>query len=115
LRALPAARGLVRDPRWQGLIRYVGSFDTEPLVYIQSILTHRYDAPADPQTRLHVDTFHPTVKAWLFLTNVAPDEGPLTYVTGSHRRDAARLAWEKKRSLEARDAKDFLSGRGSLR
>jgi len=115
LRALPAARALVRDPRWQGLIRYVGSYDTEPLVYIQSILTHRHDAPPDPQTRLHADTFHPTVKAWLFLTDVAPDEGPLTYVKGSHRRDAARLAWEKKRSLEARDGDDFLSGRGSLR
>jgi hypothetical protein len=115
LQALPATRALVRDPRWQGLIRYVGSYDTEPLVYIQSILTHRYVAPPDPQTKLHADTFHPTVKAWLFLTDVAPDEGPLTYVAGSHRRDAARLAWEKKRSLEARDGSDFLSGRGSLR
>ena len=115
LAALPAARALVRNPHWQGLIRYVGSYDTEPLVYIQSILTHRHDAPPDPQTDLHADTFHPTVKAWLFLTDVAPDEGPLTYVAGSHRRDAARLAWEKKRSLEARDGADFLSGRGSLR
>ena len=115
LQALPAARALMHDPRWQGLIRYVGSFDTEPLVYIQSILTHRYDAPPDPQTKLHADTFHPTVKAWLFLTDVAQDEGPLTYVAGSHRRDAARLAWERKRSLDARDGSDFLSGRGSLR
>jgi hypothetical protein len=115
LAAIPAARALLRDKNWQGLIRYVGSYDTEPLAYIQSILTHRYDAPPDPQTNLHADTFHPTVKAWLFLTDVAPDEGPLTYVAGSHRRDAARLAWEKKRSLEARDGDDFLSARGSLR
>jgi len=115
LRALPAARTLLKNPQWQGLIRYVGSYDVEPLVYIQSILTHRHDAPPDPQTKLHADTFHPTVKAWLFLTDVAPDEGPLTYVAGSHRRDAARLAWEKKRSIEARDGDDFLSARGSLR
>ena len=115
LRAMPAAKALLGDPRWQGLIRYVGSFDTEPLVYVQSILTHRHVAPPDPQTKLHADTFHATVKAWLFLTDVAPDEGPLTYVAGSHRRDAARLAWEKKRSLEARDGADFLSSRGSLR
>jgi hypothetical protein len=115
LQVLPAARALLRDKNWQGLIRYVGSYNTEPLAYIQSILTHRHDAPPDPQTDLHADTFHPTVKAWLFLTDVAPDEGPLIYVAGSHRRDAARLAWEKKRSLEARDGSDFLSGRGSLR
>ena len=115
LKALPAARALVRDKSWQGLIRYVGSFDTEPLVYIQSILTHRHDAPPDPQIKLHADTFHPTVKAWLFLTDVAPDEGPLTYVAGSHRRDAKRLAWEKKRSLHVLEGEDFLSARGSLR
>jgi len=115
LRAMPAARALLRDKGWRGLIRYVGSYDTEPLVYIQSILTQRRDAPPDPQTKLHADTFHPTVKAWLFLTDVAEDEGPFVYVRGSHRRDAARLAWERKRSLEARDGPDFLSGRGSLR
>ena len=115
LRVMPAAKALLDDRRWQGLIRYVGSFDAEPLAYVQSILTHRHDAPPDPQTRLHADTFHPTVKAWLFLTDVAPDEGPLTYVAGSHRRDAARLAWERRRSLEARDGADFLSSRGSLR
>jgi len=115
LEEMTGAKWLLNDRRWQGLIRYVGSFDAEPLAYVQSILTHRHDAPPDPQTRLHADTFHPTVKAWLFLTDVAPDEGALTYVAGSHRRDAARLAWEKKRSLEARDGDDFLSGRGSLR
>ena len=115
LRAMPAAKSLIRGRRWQGLIRYVGSFDTEPLAYIQTILTHRRDSPPDPQTKLHVDTFHATVKAWLFLTDVAEDEGPLTYVAGSHRHDAARLAWEKERSLGARDSEDFLSSRGSLR
>ena len=115
LAAMPAAKALLKHRRWQGLIRYVGSYDTEPLAYIQSILTHRHDAPPDPQTKLHADTFHATVKAWLFLTDVADDEGALTYVAGSHRRDAARLGWELKRSLEARDGPDFLSGRGSLR
>ena len=34
LRALPAARALVHDKGWQGLIRYIGSYDAEPLVYI---------------------------------------------------------------------------------
>jgi hypothetical protein len=115
LRAIPAMRALLRDRRWQGLIRYVGSYDAEPLAYVQSILTHRHEAPPDPQTTLHADTFHATVKAWLFLTDVAADEGPLTYVAGSHRRDGARLVWEKRRSLEAASSEDFMSARGSLR
>lgn len=115
LRAMPAAAALVRNKRFQGLIRYVGSFDTAPTVYVQTILSHRRDAAPDPQTNLHVDTFHPTVKAWLFLTDVAEDEGPLTYVPGSHRRDAKRVAWERQRSLDVMAGDDFLAQRGSFR
>jgi hypothetical protein len=113
LAAVPAARALLTDPRWRGLIRYAGSYDAEPLVYVQSILAHVRDAPADPQEHLHADTFHPTVKAWLFLTDVAEDEGPFTYVPGSHRATPARLAWEQERSLSP--DLDRLSRRGSLR
>ena len=115
LKAMPAVRRLLADPRWRGLTRFVGSFDSEPLTYIQTILPHSHAADPDPQTRLHADTFHPTVKAWLFLTDVAADEGPLAYVPGSHRPTPARIAWEKARSIVARDAGDRLSARGSLR
>lgn len=115
LAALPAARALLREPRWRGLIRYVGSFDAEPLVYIQTILPRRHDAPPDPQQTLHADTFHPTVKAWLFLTDVADDEGPFVYAPGSHLPTPARMAWERAQSIRARDELDRLSSRGSLR
>jgi hypothetical protein len=115
LRAVPAMRAFMRDPRWQGLARYVASFDIEPLLYVQSILSHRRDAPPDPQTQLHADTFHPTMKAWLLLEDVGPDDGPLTYVAGSHRLTRLRLDWERRRSLEVRGEDDFLSARGSFR
>lgn len=116
LSAMPAARALLRDPAWRGLTRYVGSFDSEPVSYIQTILSHVRDAAPDPQTALHADTFHPTVKAWLFLTDVAADEGPFVYVPGSHRMTPARLRWERERSLHGRDGGlDRLSARGSLR
>ncbi|ATE66604.1 phytanoyl-CoA dioxygenase family protein [Rhizorhabdus dicambivorans] len=115
LRDVPAMRAFARDPRWQALARYVASFDVEPLLYVQSILSHRREAPADPQTALHADTFHPTMKAWLFLQDVGPEDGPLTYVPGSHRLTAERIAWERRRSLAVRDSGDFLSARGSFR
>jgi hypothetical protein len=115
LKELPAVRALLGNARWRGLIRYAWSHDAEPLTYIQTILSRRHDAPPDPQTALHADTFHPTAKAWLFLTDVSEDEGPLTYVAGSHRMTPARLAWERDRSLRARDQLDRLSSRGSLR
>ena len=113
--ALPELRGVLRSPQWRGLIRYVGSRDAEPVVWIQSILRHALDGPLDPQTALHADTFHPTVKAWLFLTDVAADAGPFVYVPGSHVLTPARLAWEKRMSLEARHAPDAATRQGSFR
>ncbi|MFW2829763.1 phytanoyl-CoA dioxygenase family protein [Sphingomonas sp. ID0503] len=115
IRDVPALRAPLADPVWRGLIRYAGSFDQEPLVYVQSILSHVRDAEPDPQTAFHADTFHPTVKAWLFLTDVAEDEGPFTYVPGSHRLTPARLAWEQAMSLKAPGGVDRLSARGSFR
>src|SRR3546814_8094604 len=43
-RAIPAFEDFRRDPRWQGLARYVSGFDIEPLLYVQSILPRRRDA-----------------------------------------------------------------------
>jgi hypothetical protein len=113
--AIPEVRDLIGSPRWRGLTRYVSSFDMEPLHYVQTILPHRAKARPDPQTALHADTFHPTMKAWYFLEDVADDEGPLTYVPGSHRLTPARLAWERDMSLRAPGGLDRLSSRGSFR
>jgi len=115
LREIPALQAFRQDPRWRGLARYIMSFNVEPLLYIQSILTHRHDAPPDPQINLHADTFHPSMKAWLFLEDVTSESGPFTYVPGSHRLTPQRLAWEHRRSLTVRDDDCRLSARGSLR
>jgi hypothetical protein len=115
LAVLPALRRLLGDPEWRGLIRYIGSRDAEPGVWIQSILRHAHDGPPDPQTALHADTFHPTVKAWLFLTDVAADAGPFTYVPGSHRLTAERVEWERRMSLAAPRAADADTRQGSFR
>jgi hypothetical protein len=101
LASLPALAALLRDPAWRGLVRYVGSRDAAPVVWVQSLLRHAVAGPPDPQTFLHADTFHPTVKAWLFLSDVAADAGPFIYVPGSHRLSPARLDWERQTSLRA--------------
>ena len=111
---MPAARQLLALPDWRGPIRYAGSFDAEPINYIQTILTHSRDGADDPQCALHADTFHPTVKAWLFLTDVAEDEGPFTYVPGSHRFTPQRRAWEQAMSL-GMAGHERLTRRGSFR
>jgi Phytanoyl-CoA dioxygenase (PhyH) len=115
LSRLPAVRALVEGTEWLGLIQYVGSSRLEPLTYIQTIFARAREGPPDPQTRLHADSFHPTVKAWLFLTDVVEDEGPFVYVPGSHRLTPRRLAWERRVSLTAREDLDPDSAHGSPR
>src|SRR5262249_44166169 len=115
LSRLPALRAVVENPEWLGLVRYVGSFMLEPIVYIQTIFSQVRKAPPDPQTRLHSDAFHSSVKAWLFLSDVGEEEGPFVYVPGPRRATPRRLAWERNVSITAGQSSDFQTARGSLR
>jgi len=100
----PAVRRLLDLPLYRNLINYAGASAASPMVYLQTILAQaRSGSLPDPQTDLHTDTFHPTVKAWLFLTDVAPDAMPFVYVPGSHRLTQARLDWERRMSIAASD------------
>ncbi|QIL03369.1 phytanoyl-CoA dioxygenase family protein [Sphingomonas sinipercae] len=115
LDAVPELRPLLRDRRWRGLLAYVASTKSEPLYYIQTVAGGIADGPPDPQLELHSDTFHPSLKAWLFLTDVGHEDRPLTYVPGSHRLTEERLEWERSRSETLGATGDRLSQRGSLR
>ena len=101
LQRVPAARRLLQMPEYRNLIRYAGSSAAAPMVYIQTVLSHAVQGAPDPQRDLHTDTFHPTVKAWLFLTDVTPDAMPFVYVPGSHRLTPQRLEWERRMSIRA--------------
>jgi len=112
--AVPELRELLRSKPWRSLLAYVASTRAEPLYYLQTILAGQAAGGPDPQLELHADTFHPSLKAWLFLTDVTDDQAPLTYVPGSHRLTPERIAWERARSV-AIAGSDRLSQRGSLR
>ncbi|WBO23039.1 phytanoyl-CoA dioxygenase family protein [Sphingomonas abietis] len=115
LSAIPAVRMLLEREDIVALFHYVASFRTTPLHYIQTIVSHDGSNEADPQEALHADSFHSSLKAWLFLNPVAEDEGPFTYVRGSHRFTPERLAWEHRRSLADPRMIDRLDARGSPR
>jgi hypothetical protein len=114
LARVPELRDLLAAKSWRSLLAYVASTRAEPLYYIQTVLSGVAPGGPDPQLELHADTFHPSLKAWLFLTDVTDDQAPLTYVPGSHRLTPERLAWEQARSVSIVTS-DRLSQRGSLR
>ena len=114
LRKMPATEKAVNGAAFQNLVRYVATFDAEPIVYVQTVFAQVDKSAVDPQTSVHADTFHPTMKAWLFLHDVEEDLGPFVYVPGSHRPTKRRLAWERRMSVNA-SRLDRLSSRGSFR
>jgi len=115
LAAIPALRRLLAREDILALFHYVASYRITPLHYIQTIVSKAGGNEPDPQETLHADTFHASLKAWLFLNPVRETEGPFTYVPGSHRFTPERLAWERERSLADPKAIDRLSARGSPR
>ena len=113
---LPLANAVLERPAIRRLLRFAAAKAVRPLAYVQTIRNNAIDgAPEDPQKTLHSDTFHPTMKSWLFLDDVDASKGPFTYVPGSHRPTRARLAWEYRKSVEIAGGADRYSGNGSLR
>jgi hypothetical protein len=115
LAAVPTLKTLLARKDLVALFHYVASFRTTPLHYVQTIVSRDGTNEIDPQEALHADSFHSSLKAWLFLNPVTEDEGPFTFVPGSHRMTPERLAWERQRSLAEPATIDRLSARGSPR
>lgn len=116
LKSLPGLRKFVWSDTFQNSLRYVGSTNGDPLVYLHIVMTDPAGKlKADPQTAFHSDTFHPTAKAWFFLYDIAEAEGPFCYVPGSHRLTPERIEWEREQSLTAAVAKNSHHAGGSFR
>ena len=117
LRERPGLHAAKNDPRLRDAIRFVASYGGEPLLTLQTVLAAapEADLKTDPQTMLHADTFHPIAKAWLFLRDVGPDDGPFQYVPGSHRMTRERYEWERELSENPKTIEDVYARRGSLR
>ena len=97
----PNLAQFVRDPITTGLIRYIAATGGMPIFWLQAVLAGEDKNGHDPQTDFHSDTFHSTAKAWFFMQDVGPEDGPFAYVPGSHLLTEARLAWEYEQSLTA--------------
>lgn len=115
LSELPACRSLAGYRPYGRLLKFCAARNHRPFLYVQEIRNHAIEGGSDPQRILHSDTFHPTIKAWLFLDDVDDRNGPFTFVPGSQRLTRRRLAWEYRKSLQGARLDDGYSQKGSLR
>lgn len=113
--ALFEAKRIITSRDVRRLVGYCAGRTGHMLAMLQTIAVEPAVDEADPQTMLHADTFHPTAKFWLFLHDVADDEGPFSYVPGSHRLTPERLEWEHQQSLSAATNPDPHHSAGSFR
>lgn len=115
LKRIPDIARFSADPSIANLIRYVGGIGGDPIYFIQTVIAEPEVRQADPQTALHADTFHSSSKAWLFMDDVGPDDGPFVFVPGSHKLTEKRLQWEYQQSLIASGDGRLHHAEGSFR
>lgn len=86
---LPVAEEVSSMPMLMDLLSAAEGKDLRPGQLhrvVERVIHGRHDEH-DPENDLHVDTFHSTHKVWLYLDDVAAEQGPLAVVPGSHRLD----------------------------
>ena len=113
----PALHRLITNRALLGLLQYSAGYPGAPIIAVQCIHSGANTAAQghDPQTDWHSDTFHSTSKAWLYLHDVAADDGPTAYVPASHTPTPARMDWEKQQSVGATSHANRLHAKGSFR
>jgi hypothetical protein len=115
LTQLPVCRSLLRRKDYRRLHKFCGSTNKYAIFFLQKIINNSGQGRTDPQKTLHADTFHPSMKSWLYLQDVDGRDGPLIYFPGSQRLTWRRIVWEYRRSLIAKNLKDGHSENGSFR
>lgn len=111
----PLTAAAVRDPRIARLCSVASGFHHRPARFQIYQTIHGDEAGnPDPQRATHRDTFHSTIKLWLFLDDATVESGPFMYAPGSHRMTAARYRWEHARACAASRA-DVPDRDGSFR
>ncbi len=113
--SMPTTRKLLSDKYFLSLMMYCGNVLKHPMFFSHCVKNGTHAAEADPQKSFHSDTFHPTMKAWLFLDDVDETNGPFVYVPGSHRPSVRRLSWEYRNSVKGPELENRYARRGSLR
>lgn len=116
VKGLPQVKQLMASKPFRRLMRYTAGYACMPVMHIEQVRNgFRKSNAVDPQKNLHTDTFHPTMKFWLFIDDVDEVNGPFTYVPTSNQLTSQRLEWEYLESHKGAAHENSYSARGSFR
>lgn len=93
--SIPHARRFIADATVHALLegaekrRWSQMFQFAGFEYI----TYGESGAPDPQVTLHADAFYHTHKAWLYIEDVTPENGPLAIVKGTHRLSLQQIPY----------------------
>ena len=111
----PALDALLSMPRFKRLAQFTSGHFRAPFYYLELVKNKYSQGVIDPQKTLHRDTFHSSMKCWLFFDDVDEAAGPFVYVPTSHKLTWKKLKWEYQMSITAKDDKNTLHAKGSTR
>jgi hypothetical protein len=112
--SFPRIRQFTLQRRLQDILQFAAATVRVTDFFIEDVTHGESISSPDPQKVFHSDTFHPTMKAWLYLTDVDSSNGTFEYIRRSHRLTLRRLVWEYRKSLSASAAADD-TAEGSFR
>lgn len=115
LKSVPAIKAFITDKKFTQLAGFTSGHNRAPLYYLENVKNNYSEGALDPQKTLHSDTFHPTMKCWLFLEDVTEDMAPFNYIPQSQKLTWKRIKWEYRMSLNAKNIGNGLISRGSPR
>ncbi len=115
LESVPAIKVLIENKNFTQLADFTSGHLRAPLYYLENVKNNHIEGALDPQKSLHSDTFHPTMKCWLFLEDVTEDMAPFNYVPQSQKLTWKRIKWEYRLSFKAKNSANGLTSRGSPR
>ena len=111
----PNMQSVLFSKSFQRLARFASGHLRDPLYYLEEIKNQHIKGAEDPQKKFHHDTFHPSMKCWLFIDDVKADSGAFTFIPQSHKLTWKRIKWEYKMSIVAQENKNQMHARGSTR
>jgi len=104
----PKIRNVLLGSSFQKFTRFTSGHLRDPLYYLEKIKNQYCEGCDDPQKKFHHDTFHPSMKCWLFIDDIEHHSGEM------HARGSSRYTKEDIAELDLPEPHVFTVKKNTL-